>query len=73
MLTKSQLLSVLSFLLISACSGNNDHAKGTQDTQTSKDHLWKEQTDTIENAKQVDKLIQDAAQHQRRSIEDQER
>ncbi len=47
-------------LLVSACSDN----------QTSQgDHVWKEQTDTLTKAKEVEGIIQDAAKQQARAIE----
>ncbi len=50
--------------LLSACSENND-------AQGKKGHVWKEQTDAIEKAKEVEGMIQDSADEQRKIIEDQ--
>lgn len=54
-------------LLITGCSdeGNNNPAK------TKKDHVWKEQTDAINKAKEVEGMIMDSAEDTRQQIEKQ--
>lgn len=47
-------------LLASACS---------DDDKDSGDHVWKEQTQTIDKAKEVEGLLQGAAEKQRQAIE----
>ena len=59
------LLLLISFLL-SACSEDNNQDKKT----TSGDHVWKEQTKTMEKAKAVEGILEDAAQEQRKMIEE---
>ncbi len=54
------LISMIIFL--SACS---------EDKETSGDHVWKEQTDTIDKAKQVEAMIMDTAEKQRKIVEEQ--
>jgi len=53
---------LLSFLLIiiTACA---------DETPTTGDHVWKEQTDTISQAEQVEGLLQDAAKQQAEAIQ----
>jgi len=54
------LISLIIFL--SACS---------EDKEASGDHVWKEQTDTIDKAKQVESMLMDAAEKQKKAIEEQ--
>ncbi len=49
-------------ILLSACS---------EDKETSGEHVWKEQTDTINKAKQVEAMIMDSAEKQKKAIEEQ--
>jgi hypothetical protein len=51
-------------LNICGCSDNND-------TQEKKNHVWKEQTESIEKAKAVEGMLQDSAEAQRRQIQEQ--
>jgi len=55
------LASVL--LFVSACSDDKNKGSG--------DHVWKEQTQTINKAKEVEELLQDAADQQRKLIDEQ--
>ena len=61
-----KLAVALIFLLgLAGCSGDEGSgAKG--------DHVWKEQTDTINKAKQVEGMVMDAAKAQREAVENQE-
>lgn len=52
-----------SVLLLAACS----------DDQQDKGHVWQEQTDTIQKAEDVNKLIMDTHEKQREAIEQQSR
>ena len=54
------LISMIIFL--SACS---------EDKETSGEHVWKEQTDTINKAQQVEAIIMDSAEKQKKAIEEQ--
>ena len=49
-------------LLASACS---------DDDKDSGDHVWKEQTQTIDRAKAVEGMLEDAAAEQRKIIDEQ--
>jgi hypothetical protein len=49
-------------VFMTACSDETDKVKG--------DHVWKEQTDMIDKAKDVEILINDAALQQRQQIEE---
>lgn len=56
------LFLILPVLFITACSDETDRVDG--------DHVWKEQTDMIDKAKEVEGLINDAAIEQRKQIEE---
>ena len=45
---------------------------GCSDNNSAGDHVWKDQTDTIEKAKQAEDQIMDAAKLQREAIDDSE-
>jgi len=49
-------------LLVSACS-NDDRESG--------DHVWKEQTQVLDKAKEVDGLLKDVSDQQRKIIDEQ--
>jgi len=57
-------LLLISCLIFIACSDGGDDAK--------KDHVWKEQTDTINRAKEVEGILMDSAENMRKTIEAQE-
>jgi len=65
---KIKLISIIIFstLLLIACS---DH-EGKGKSNTRGDHVWKEQTDTLDKAKAVEGIIKDAAKEQREVIEE---
>ena len=54
------LLMLTSFLFVVGCSDNKVD-----------DHVWKEKTDTIEKAKEVEQLIQNTVQQQKQNIDEQ--
>ena len=54
------LFLFFTLLFIAACS---------DETQKVEDHVWKEQTDMIDKAKEVELLLNDAALQQRELIE----
>lgn len=51
-------------LFISACDDVDTPQK------VDKDHIWKEQTDMIDQAKGVEQLLQDSAEKQQQFIQD---
>jgi len=60
-------LLFVSCSLFTACSdGGNSNNAGSK-----KYHVWKEQTDTIDKAKEVEGMIMDAAKETRKAIEQQ--
>jgi len=61
MIRKIIFLSAV-LLLVSACS---------DDDRESGDHVWKEQTQVLDKAKEVDGLLKDVADKQRKIIDEQ--
>lgn len=55
-------------LFFTACSDEGN----SNNVDAKKDHVWKEQTDTINTAKQVEGMILDSADNTRKQIEQQE-
>jgi len=52
--------------IFSACSEENNNS-----IDSKQDHVWKEQTDTIDKAKEAEAMILDAAANTQRAIENQ--
>ncbi len=61
------LLSLFVSLLLFACSDD----KNNSGTEIKKDHVWKEQTDTINKAKEVEGMLLDSADATRQAIDNQ--
>ena len=57
------VVMLISSLIIKGCLDSERKNAG--------DHVWKEQTDTIKKAEEVNQLILDAAEKQRQNIEQQ--
>lgn len=55
--------SVLLVLLLAACGG------GQEPPAEKRGHVWQEQIDTMDKARDVDTLLQDSATAQRQAIE----
>ena len=67
-MTKTIIILSAALLLASACS---DDGKDTSEKKLSGDHIWKEQTQAIDQAKAAQGLIEDAAVEQRKIIDEQ--
>ncbi|MEE8234233.1 MAG: hypothetical protein V3R41_06105 [Gammaproteobacteria bacterium] len=67
-MVKTYIFLATALVLVSACS---DDEQGSSERKLSGDHIWKEQTETIDKAKEVEKLLQDVAEKQRQAIETQ--
>jgi outer membrane biogenesis lipoprotein LolB len=61
------MLMMISCLLITACSD-----EGSSNAEAKKDHVWKEQTDTINKAKEVEGMLMDSAANTRNALENKE-
>jgi hypothetical protein len=61
---KHTLLLFISGFLISACADSSENKVG-------KDHVWKEQVETIDRAEGVEDLLKKSADAQKKAIEDQ--
>jgi len=62
MFTLNRIFLITIILLVAACSDNQE---------TSGDHVWKEQTDTIDKAKEVEAMMMKSVEDQKIKIEDQ--
>jgi len=67
MIMKIIILSAV-LLLVSACS---DDGKSTSENKESGDHVWKEQTQVLDKAKEVEGLLKDVSDQQRKIIDEQ--
>ncbi|MDQ7072672.1 MAG: hypothetical protein Q9N32_02910 [Gammaproteobacteria bacterium] len=56
------VVAVCSFIVLIACSDEGNNVE---------EHIWKEQTDMIDKAKDVENLLDDAAIQQQKMIEQQ--
>ena len=56
---------VILLMFVAACSDDVQKVDGEQD------HVWKEQTDMIDKAKDVEQLLNNAAAQQRQLIDEQ--
>jgi len=56
------------FMLIASCSsGDNDSGP----PQSAGEHVWKQQTEAMEKAKEMEQIIQNAAEKERRAVDEQ--
>jgi ABC-type Fe3+-citrate transport system substrate-binding protein len=58
-------LLLISCLMATACSDESNNA------DTKKDHVWKETTETIDRAKEVEGMMMDAAKNTQRALDQQ--
>ncbi|MFT5133289.1 MAG: PBP1b-binding outer membrane lipoprotein LpoB [Gammaproteobacteria bacterium] len=64
MKTRNIWLILVSTLFFAACSDSNDN-------KVSGDHVWKEQTATIDKAKEVEGILKKSAEDQAKALEKQ--
>jgi len=57
------LISIYCLFAIACSDGNSNN------TDSKKEHVWKEQTDTINKAKEVEGMMLDSAEATRKAIE----
>lgn len=60
-----QLVMIPAFALLISCGGESDVSK------TPEPHVWQDQVDALEKAKDVENMILDSAAQQRQAIENQ--
>jgi hypothetical protein len=65
------ILLTLCFALILLLQGCSDGKDDETQTRGEGDHVWKSQTDALKKAEQVDQLLQDSANAQRQTIDEQ--
>jgi uncharacterized protein YcfL len=58
------VLLTVSYLLFVACSSEDNNQAVSE-----KGHVWKEQTDTINKAKEVEGILMDSADQTRKALE----
>ncbi len=63
------IIFLASILLFSSACSDDDNA--TSENKESGDHVWKEQTQALDKAKEVDGLLKDATDQQRKIIDEQ--
>ena len=69
MMTKEyRFILFIPFILIGGCSSGEDE---TDQTQSSKEHVFSDQTRVLEKAKEVEQVLQSGADKQRQAIEEQ--
>lgn len=68
MIRKYRFVLFMPFLLIGGCSGGNDET--TPDT-SSKDHIFEDQIQALEKAKEAEQVLQGGADIRRQAIEEQ--
>jgi len=62
----AKVLILAGVLGMAACSGEGD---GGSASDSGKDHFLKEKTEAIDKAREVEQLIRDAAEEQRKAIQ----
>lgn len=65
---KTIIFLALGLLFVSACS---DEDKATSENKPGGDHVWKEQTQAIDKTKEVEGLLKDISEQQRKIIDEQ--
>jgi len=60
-------LSVVVALMLSACSGDEEPKVSAEEQKT--DHVWKEQTQAIDKARDVGRLLGEAAARQEKAAQ----
>jgi len=66
-------LLVWLLLFLAGCSGGGDEGgdEGSAAGKQQQEHVWSEQTNTINKARNVENVLNDAAARQRRQIDEQ--
>ncbi len=64
-----KFIKVIPFILL--CSFLIACSNESADAEAEKDHVWKEQTATIDKAKEVESMLMDSAKNMQEAIEDQ--
>jgi len=68
-----QLLVLMMFAALAGCSGSHEPAEETADAAdaaAAKDHVWKEQVETIDRAKDVEKTLMENDEAKRKAMKD---
>lgn len=74
MLNRWMVLGLALSAGLSACSkGGEETTESAAPAQPTADHVWSDQTRALEKAKEVERMLQEAAERQRQAIEEQSR
>ena len=74
MLQRWMVLSLALSAGLAGCSKSGEEAtESTTPAQPTADHVWSDQTRALEKAKEVERMLQEAAERQRQAIEEQSR
>ncbi len=65
-----KFIKVIPFMLL--CSFLIACSNESADAETEKDHVWKEQTETINKAKEVEGMLIDSATNMQKAIDNQQ-
>ena len=66
--TSAVVIGACLSLLIAAC-GSEPNNEAKSEVETDQRHVWSEQTDTIDRAKEVEATLLKAAEEQRKALE----
>ena len=66
--TSVKLISIGALLLFGGCGDGQEQEPREQ---VRKDHVWKDQVDMLDKAKQLEDMVLDTAEKRRKQIEDQ--
>ena len=60
------VITVMVLVVLAGCSASDsdDPATGSTEAPTRKDHVWKNQTEAIDQAREVEQVLRDAANRQ---------
>lgn len=64
------VLSISSFLASCSDDKNEDKREDKSEKQSSGDHVWKQQTDALQSAKEIAKKAQESLEQQQQKIDE---
>jgi hypothetical protein len=66
------LILLIAFLLVAACAEDNGEGDAPQPVQPAQEHVWNNQTNAMDKARDVEQVLQEDAARKRRQLEEQE-
>jgi len=64
------LLSICA--LLSACGADDVQGPAQDEQDRQPEHVWKDQTDTLDKTREIEQLLQEDAERKRKQLEEQE-